>query len=143
MFACGDIPDDNDAFCRLVEKEAVYQVRRLDNHPCMLLWNGGNEIKEAFAYSNRRDLGHYLTDYLLFGICARFTDVPYFRACPWSYTDFGNDVTSGESHQCALFDWCSWCQLCPLPGQPKRECILYAWPAGSNLSRTNEGSGGK
>ncbi len=104
MFACGDIPDDNDAFCRLVEKEAVYQVRRLDNHPCMLLWNGGNEIKEPFAYAGRRELGHYLTDYVLSGICAKFTDVPYYWACPWSYTDFGNDVTSGESHQCALFE---------------------------------------
>ncbi len=104
MFACGDIPDDNDAFCRLVEKEAIYQVRRLDNHPCMLLWNGGNEIKQAFAYSGTPELGRYLTDHLLAGICAKNTDVPYYWACPWSYTDFGNDVTSGESHQCALFE---------------------------------------
>lgn len=104
MFACGDIPDDNDAFCRLVAKEAVYQVRRLDNHPCMLLWNGGNELKEAFAYSAWPELGKYLNDYLLAGICAKYTDVPFYPSSPWSYTDFGNDVTSGESHQCALFE---------------------------------------
>ncbi|MBQ4560639.1 MAG: hypothetical protein IJA54_09990 [Tyzzerella sp.] len=102
MFACGDIPDDNDVFCRLVEKEAVYQVRRLCNHPCMLLWNGGNEIKVAFAYKNN-ELGKYLTDYLLAGICASYTDIPYFPASPWSYTDFENDITSGEVHRCALF----------------------------------------
>ena len=104
MFACGDIPDDNDAFCRLVEREAVYQVRRLDNHPCILLWNGGNELKEAFAYSGRPELGKHLNDYLLSGICAKYTDVPFYWSSPWSYTDFGNDVTSGESHQCSLFE---------------------------------------
>ncbi len=102
-FACGDIPDDNDEFCREVEREALYQVKRLDNHPCMLLWNGGNEVKESFAYSSAPELGKHL-NHILAGICAQNTDIPYFSACPWSYTDFGNDLTSGDCHRCALFE---------------------------------------
>lgn len=102
-FACGDIPDDNDAFCREVEREAVIEVKRLDNHPCMLLWNGGNEVKQAFAYSSEPPLGAYLSR-ILAGVCAEHTDVPYYSASPFSYTDFGNDVTSGDCHRCALFE---------------------------------------
>lgn len=104
MFACGDIPDEKDEFCRSVSAEAVYQVRRLNNHPCMLLWNGGNEIKQSFAYSEHPKRGEYLIDFILAGICRKYTDVPYYGACPWSYTDFGNDLTSGDCHKCAVFD---------------------------------------
>lgn len=103
MFACGDVPDDNDGFCRAVEREAVYEVKRLSNHACMLLWNGGNEIRESFAYSASPELGKYVSR-ILAGVCAEHTDIPYFAACPWSYTDFGNDLTSGDCHRCALFE---------------------------------------
>ena len=104
MFACGDIPDERDDFCRLVAEEAEYQVRRLNHHPCMLVWNGGNETKQSFAYSAHPEWGEYLTDYLLAGICQRHTDVPYVRSCPWSYTDWGNDLNSGDCHKCAVFE---------------------------------------
>lgn len=103
MFACGTVPDDMDEFCRNVEAEAIYQVKRLDNHPCMLLWNGGNELNQSFAYSKSK-LGAHLIDHLLSGICAKSTDVPYYPACPWSYTDWGNDLNSGDCHKCAIFD---------------------------------------
>lgn len=104
MFACGDVPDDLDDFCRLVKEEAVYQVKRLCNHPSLLLFNGGNEIKQSFAYSKTPERGVYLTDYILQGICADFSDIPYFRACPFSYTDWGNDLSSGDCHKCAVIE---------------------------------------
>ena len=104
MFACGDIPDDQDDFCQLVKEEAIYQVRRLANHPCMLLLNGGNETKQSFAYSDHPERGKYLTDYILQGVCAGYSDVPFFSSCPWSYTDWGNDLNSGDCHKCAIFE---------------------------------------
>ena len=105
-FACGSIPEEDEAFCRLVAKEAEHQVIRLRDHPCMLLFNGGNEIKQSFAYSEDTR-GAYLTDYLLGGICAAHSDIPYFSACPYSFTDWGNDLNSGDCHKCALFECAS------------------------------------
>ena len=43
MFACSMYPGD-DAFLKNVEKEAIYNVKRLRNHPSVALWCGNNEV---------------------------------------------------------------------------------------------------
>lgn len=48
MFACSMYPGD-DAFMENVRQEAVDNVRRLRNHPCIALWCGNNEIDVAWA----------------------------------------------------------------------------------------------
>jgi beta-mannosidase len=47
MFACAMYPGDS-SFLNNAEKEAVYQVTRLRNHPCLALWCGNNEISEGW-----------------------------------------------------------------------------------------------
>lgn len=47
MFACALYPWDK-AFLDNVRKEAVYNVRRLRNHPSIAIWCGNNEIEEAW-----------------------------------------------------------------------------------------------
>ena len=47
--ACAIYPQD-DAFARIVEDEAVQIVRKLRNHPCILLWSGDNEV-DAMYYN--------------------------------------------------------------------------------------------
>jgi beta-mannosidase len=47
MFACSMYPGD-DAFLDNVRQEAVDNVRRLRNHPCLALWAGNNEIEAAW-----------------------------------------------------------------------------------------------
>ncbi len=42
-FACGAYPDHLEEFCRLVEIEAEYQLKRLRSHPCIALWCGNGE----------------------------------------------------------------------------------------------------
>lgn len=42
-FACAVYPDHLESFCREVEKEAVYQLRRLRSHPSLALWAGNGE----------------------------------------------------------------------------------------------------
>lgn len=49
MFACAFYPWDT-AFLNNVEREAVYNVRRLRNHPSLALWCGNNEIDEAWNH---------------------------------------------------------------------------------------------
>jgi beta-mannosidase len=47
MFACGMYPGD-DAFMNNVREEVKYQIERLRNHPCIILWCGNNEVEEAW-----------------------------------------------------------------------------------------------
>ncbi len=47
MFAGGMYPGD-DAFMKNVKEEIRYQVQRLRNHNCIVLWCGNNEIDEAW-----------------------------------------------------------------------------------------------
>jgi beta-mannosidase len=47
VFACSMYPSDQ-AFLESVRAEAVDNVRRLRNHPCLALWCGNNEIDTAW-----------------------------------------------------------------------------------------------
>ena len=47
MFAGGMVPGD-EHFFNNVREEIRYQVERLRNHPCIVLWCGNNEIDEAW-----------------------------------------------------------------------------------------------
>ena len=47
MFAGGMYPGD-EHFLNNVKEEVKYQVERLRNHPCIVLWCGNNEIDEAW-----------------------------------------------------------------------------------------------
>jgi beta-mannosidase len=47
MFACAMFPDDQ-AFLENVKQEAIDNVKRLRNHPCVALWCGNNEILVAW-----------------------------------------------------------------------------------------------
>ncbi|MCP5054943.1 MAG: hypothetical protein GY940_47695 [bacterium] len=47
MFACAMYPGDND-FIENVRQEAMDNVKRLRNHPCIALWCGNNEVDEGW-----------------------------------------------------------------------------------------------
>lgn len=53
MFACSMYPGD-EAFLNSVKHEAIDNVKRLRNHPSIVLWCGNNEIDSAWA--------HYIED---------------------------------------------------------------------------------
>ncbi len=50
MFACSMYPGD-EAFLKNVKAEAIQNVKRLRNHPCLALWCGNNEIDAAWSYN--------------------------------------------------------------------------------------------
>ncbi|MDZ7346938.1 MAG: hypothetical protein ONA69_09125, partial [candidate division KSB1 bacterium] len=55
MFSCALYPAEGE-FLDSVKQEAVDQVKRLRNHPCLALWCGNNEIEwgwQAFGWSTR------------------------------------------------------------------------------------------
>jgi beta-mannosidase len=47
MFACMMYPSNNE-FLTSVQKEVEYNVKRLRNHPSVVLWCGNNEVLEGF-----------------------------------------------------------------------------------------------
>lgn len=64
MFSCALYPATKD-FLSSVEKEVVYQVRRLKAHPSIALWCGNNEDLGALNWyeESRRNRDVYLVDY--------------------------------------------------------------------------------
>lgn len=49
MFAGGMYPGDEQFFSN-VKAELVYQVQRLKDHPCIVIWCGNNEVDEAWHH---------------------------------------------------------------------------------------------
>ncbi|HYW95809.1 MAG TPA: glycoside hydrolase family 2 TIM barrel-domain containing protein, partial [Bacteroidales bacterium] len=57
MFACGMYPSD-DAYLASLDMEIRHQVRRLRNHPSVVLWCGNNEVLEGYhTWGWKDDLG--------------------------------------------------------------------------------------
>lgn len=105
-----------------VEKEAEYQVRRLRDHPSIVLWCGNNETEVAFQWSNRGSLPadvrirmwqDYLTVFsgILPRIVERFApEIPYWPSSPSSdYEDTTEEYQSGDMH-----NWNIWHGMEPL-----------------------------
>ncbi len=60
MFTSSFYPADS-SFLNNVKKEITYQVERLQNHPCIALWCGNNEIHEAIVNWGYQQKFHYTT----------------------------------------------------------------------------------
>ena len=118
MFASAAYGVHNKAFRASVVREAEYQVRRLRNRPCVVLWCGCNEDSQSWTYhgdvlddgyaslwaeSGRnpvplREQEKELYSMILRGTVSRLTELPYVESSPQSHGDYGNDPLSGNSH---------------------------------------------
>lgn len=56
MFACSMYPWDS-TFLNSVASEAAYNIKRLRNHPSIVLWCGNNEIENAWANYDKPGMG--------------------------------------------------------------------------------------
>jgi len=104
------------AFKQNVEKEAEHQVRRLRDHPSIIIWCGNNETESAFHWRGRDNLSFqarlqmwqdYLTVFsgILDRVVNRLTpEVPYWPSSPSSdYEETSAAFQSGDFH-----DWSVW-----------------------------------
>ena len=104
------------AFKQDVEKEVEYQVKRLRNHPSIVLWSGNNETEIAFQWKGKADYPadvrlRMWQDYLTVfsGIIARTVarldpETPYWPSSPSAdYEDTSPSYQSGDVH-----DWNVW-----------------------------------
>jgi beta-mannosidase len=114
MFACAMYPGDDD-FLANVREEAIDNITRLRNHPCIALWCGNNEIDVAWArwgwqrafapFGRELVFGAYvkLMHELLPDLVARYTDGDdYWPSSPMSGPAVNahetRPGTSGDNH---------------------------------------------
>lgn len=97
MFACSDIPDNHPWFVEKIIPEIEYQVKRLRNYTSLVYWCGGNE--KTGNYGALKSYGDRTFHYTIRGICNDLDPTrPYGSSSPYSYTDLGNDFSSGDTH---------------------------------------------
>lgn len=65
IFACAKYPVHDEGFLADVEREAIFQVRRLAHHPSLVVWCGNNELEwGAWDWGYHKGVAH--PDYALF-----------------------------------------------------------------------------
>lgn len=110
MFGCTSYPHDA-AFLENVKKEARYNIRRLRNHPSIVLWCGNNEVEEGIKYWGwQKKYGPEIHDSFKRGYdllfrevlpaeVAKYDDRQYVHGSPFS-ANWGRipSLASGDSH---------------------------------------------
>lgn len=114
MFASSWYPGSQD-WKQNVEQEADYQVRRLRNHPSIVLWSGNNEVESVlYAFlggtspeGKLQIWKNYLTTFsgILPKVIARDDpEIPYWPSSPSSdYEETSDAFQAGDAH-----DWSIW-----------------------------------
>lgn len=107
MFACSMYPGDK-AFLENVRREAIDNVKRLRNHPSIVLWCGNNEIETAWAHWGWKErLPNHLWDDYLKLFTRVLPDVldeydparPYWQSSPSSnFQDDADSQKIGDVH---------------------------------------------
>ncbi len=113
MFACSLYPA-NDEFLANVKKEAIDNVKRLRNHPCMAVWCGNNENQDAwFGWGWKQEYekqGQQIADTIWTQFQKQYFEVlpavvkeygggiSYRPSSPFAFNDTASDGKNGDSH---------------------------------------------
>lgn len=108
MFACAEYPQQ-EWFLEQVRQEAEVVIRRLRNHPCIILWCGNNENEWLYylRHNNWKNLpGRKIFENILPTECRRNDrDRPYWQSSPFGGDD-PNSPDSGDRHNWLV--WSGW-----------------------------------
>ena len=114
MFACAMYPG-NDSFLRSVEEEAIYNVKRIRNHPSLALWCGNNEVlsawenwgwKKGIVENQSQEIADTIFkayDQIFHKILPKVIQeydpaTDYWSSSPSSSTGITESLTSGDAH---------------------------------------------
>jgi Beta-galactosidase/beta-glucuronidase len=112
MFACSTYPADS-AFLENVRQEAIYNVERLRNHPCIAVWAGNNECQDVwYGWGGRKQMyekqGYADVIFkqfhdLFFGVLPDVVKkygggISYRPSCPFAFDDTPSDGINGDDH---------------------------------------------
>lgn len=126
MFACAFYPAD-DTLAYTIKKEAVDNVKRLRDHPCLALWCGNNEIRngwESWGWSKKyaKDSAllwssyHRIFNHILPDVVSSYDpEHAYISTSPLNNDETNFDSTSGDHHE-----WKIWFGHLPFESYNKR-----------------------
>ncbi len=113
MFACSLYPADNE-FLANVKEEAIDNVKRLRNHPCMAVWCGNNECQDGwFGWGWKKQYekqGQQIADTIWDQYQKQYFEVlpevvkeygggiSYRPSSPFAFKDTASDGKNGDSH---------------------------------------------
>ncbi|MCX8180862.1 MAG: hypothetical protein N3E41_05770 [Thermofilaceae archaeon] len=120
QFACGHYPED-ESFLSLVEKELEATVKRLRNHPSIILWCGNNEDQALELFSGYGVYRHRKDFEVAPRVVSRLDPSrPYRPSSPWG--DEGPlDYSTGDAH-----NWLVWHGLAPIEAYLRDESRLLS-----------------
>ncbi len=110
MYACGEYPQQP-WFLKEAKVEAEKAVRRLRNHPSIIVWCGNNECEWLFCMENPGSSPDDMTGAKIFrdilpSVCREIDGTrPYWRSSPFG-EGFPNDESNGNHHQWQV--WSAW-----------------------------------
>ncbi len=109
MFACASYPE-YDKFIENVKNEAIQVVKRLRNHPSIVIWCGNNENEWIWTDKTGKNPdempGAKIFRDVLKEICEQYDGTrPYWRSSPWG-KNYPNSETDGNHHQWKV--WSGW-----------------------------------
>lgn len=84
----------------LIRKEAEYQVIRLRNHPCILLWCGGNEslLSRDYDFPGEAFWGIEIFDEIFPFVCSSLDPERYYHRSSPDGGAYANDPLGGDTH---------------------------------------------
>jgi len=109
MFACASYPEFQE-FIENVKNEAIQIVKRLRNHPSIVIWCGNNENEWIWVDKTGKSPdempGASIFNKILPSVCDSYDGTrPYWRSSPWG-KDYPNSETDGNHHQWKV--WSGW-----------------------------------
>jgi len=112
MSACQEAPGNQEWFCESFRKEAIYQIKRLRNHPSIVLWCGNNENEFAKykVWEEGEGKKEYLGEKIFYNILPEICNTydatrPYIPSSPYSADEFSpQSQTNGDYH--SYEGWC-------------------------------------
>ncbi|GAB6099195.1 glycoside hydrolase family 2 protein [Halanaerocella petrolearia] len=109
MYACAEYPDQLDWFRKQAKKEAIEVVKKLRNHPSIVLWCGNNEVNWIFGQQKGKDevAGNKIFKQVLPQVCSEYDPFrPYWVSSPYSKTEEPNSMKEGNRHNWNV--WSRW-----------------------------------
>jgi beta-mannosidase len=136
MFACGEYPQQQ-WFVRKVKDEAEKVVKRLRNHPSIVIWCGNNECEWIFCTNNPKKTpndmkGAEIFRDVLSEVCRRLDSTrPYWRSTPFG-RGFPNSESNGNHHQWMV--WSAWKDFEEYTKNNARFVTEFGFQAPANLT---------
>lgn len=99
--ACAIYPQ-TDSFAQVIEREAAAVVKKLRNHPCILLWSGDNEVDAMyynFGYHHQHVRNNRISREVLPRVVASHDPIRYFLpSSPYVPLNITGDLNVPEQH---------------------------------------------